>query len=82
VCSGVFVVGLDDVSEQDGGAAVGVGELERLVGASLSVAGGEADDEQQRQRQQERGVAVLCRHCGQQPHRSEHEVDREHEREL
>ena len=80
--AGVGVVGLDDIAEQEGGAAVGARELQRLVEAPLPLARGEADEEQERQRQDQHPLVVQSRYRCKKTERREREVDREDERKL
>ena len=81
VGAGVLVVRLDDVAEQEGGAAVRVRELERLVDPPLPLQRRDADHGEQRQRQQQRRLPMLRADGGEQREGGQDEVDRERPRE-
>ena len=70
----VGVVGLDDVPEQERGAAVRMAELERVIDAAAPLAREGAQEPDEREHEQERGRLVDSRQRGEQPDRRERRV--------
>ena len=74
----VGVVGLDDVSEEERRAPVGVAELERVVDPAVALAREEGEEREQRDDEQDRERLVVSDHGEEEPGRGErrvHEVD-------
>src|SRR5919108_4230478 len=83
VTAGVRVVGLDDVSEQERRAAVGMAELERLVDPHLTLAGEDGEQADERDAEQRCPDAMDGRERGaNRRERGVDRVDHRHEPEL
>ena len=75
VLARVRVVRLDDVAEEEGGAAVRVAELERVVDARLPLAREVGEQRDQRQDGDERRRVIFGADGGQQRNRRQREID-------
>ena len=78
VAARVGVVRLDDVAEEEGGAAVGVAELERVVDAAVPLAREEGEEAEEREYEQDGERLVVGHDREEEAGRRErrvHEVD-------
>jgi energy-coupling factor transporter ATP-binding protein EcfA2 len=79
VITGVLVVGLDHVAEQEGGTPVRVGELEGVIDAALPLAGEVAQQEDERECEDDEFGMGPGREREREPNGGEGGVDRERE---